>query len=79
MGFGSLAIVDTVVVIVFSLALLMRLNPWLTLWSMMAMPFIPIVVRYFGGQIFRVSRETQRAGERSQRVRAGRNFSGIRV
>ena len=44
MGFGSLAIVDAVVVIIFSLVLMVTLNPWLTLWCMLAMPLIPIVV-----------------------------------
>jgi len=78
MGFGSLAIVDAVVVIIFSLTLMITINPWLTLWSMMAMPFIPIVVRYFGRQIFRVSRETQ---EQVSALSAYvlENFSGIRV
>src|SRR5918994_4686412 len=59
MGFGSLAIVDAVVVIIFSLALMITIDPWLTLWSMMAMPLIPVVVRFFGREIFRSSRETQ--------------------
>jgi ATP-binding cassette subfamily B protein len=78
MGFGSLAIVDAVVVILFSLTLMITINPWLTLWSMMAMPFIPIVVRYFGRQIFRYSRETQeQLSDLSAYVLE--NFSGIRV
>jgi len=59
MGFGSLAIVDAVVVIICSLVLMITIDPWLTLWSMMAMPLIPIAVRYFGRQIFRVSHDTQ--------------------
>jgi ATP-binding cassette subfamily B protein len=78
MGFGSLAIVDAVVVIFFSLTLMIAIDPWLTLWSMMAMPFIPIVVRYFGRHIFRTSRETQeQLSELSAYVLE--NFSGIRV
>src|SRR5258706_497723 len=45
---------------------------------MMAMPFIPIVVRYFGRQIFRVSRETQeQVSDLSAYVLE--NLSGIRV
>ncbi|MBM4296402.1 MAG: ATP-binding cassette domain-containing protein, partial [Deltaproteobacteria bacterium] len=78
MGFGSLAIVDAVVVILFSLTLMIAIDPWLTLWSMMAMPSIPIVVRYFGRHIFRTSRETQeQLSELSAYVLE--NFSGIRV
>ncbi|MSP39992.1 MAG: ABC transporter ATP-binding protein [Deltaproteobacteria bacterium] len=78
MGFGSLAIVDALVVILFSLALMITIDPWLTLWSMLAMPLIPIVVRYFGRQIFRWSRATQeQVSEMSAYVLE--NFSGIRV
>jgi ATP-binding cassette subfamily B protein len=78
MGFGSLAIVDAVVVIIFSLTLMITIDPWLTLWSMMAMPLIPIVVRFFGRHIFRWSRETQdQLSDMS--AYALENFSGIRV
>lgn len=59
LGFGSLAIVDAMVVIIFSLSLMITINSWLTLWSMLAMPLIPVVVRFFGRQIFRQSREKQ--------------------
>ena len=78
MGFGSLAIVDAVVVIIFSLTLMITIDPRLTLWSMMAMPLIPVVVRFFGREIFRSSRETQ---ERLSSLSAYvlENFSGIRV
>jgi ATP-binding cassette, subfamily B, multidrug efflux pump len=60
MGFGSLAIVDAVVVIVFSLTLMITIDPWLTLWSMMAMPLIPVVK----GQA--------RTAKRDERLRAGK-------
>jgi ATP-binding cassette subfamily B protein len=78
LGFGSLAIVDAVVVILFSLSLMITIDPWLTLWSMMAMPLIPLVVRYFGRHIFRVSHDTQE----QLSVMSGyvlENLSGIRV
>ena len=78
MGFGSLAIVDAVVVIFFSLMLMITIDPWLTLWSMLAMPLVPVVVRYFGRHIFRWSRATQ---EQVSVLSAYvlENFSGIRV
>ncbi len=78
MGFGSLAVVDAVVVLIFSIALMITINPWLTLWSMLAMPLIPVVVRFFGRQIFRYSRETQ---EQLSALSAYvlENLSGIRV
>jgi ATP-binding cassette subfamily B protein len=78
LGFGSLAIVDAVVVIVFSLTLMITIDPWLTLWSMMAMPLIPLVVRYFGRHIFRMSHDTQE----QLSVMSGyvlESLSGIRV
>ena len=78
MGFGSLAIVDAVVVIFFSLTLMITIDPWLCLWSMLAMPLIPIIVRFFGRQIFRWSRDTQ---EQLSVLSAYvlENLSGIRV
>ena len=78
MGFGSLAIVDAAVVLVFSLILMITINPWLTIWSMLAMPLIPVVVRFFGREIFRFSRETQ---EQLSALSAFvlENLSGIRV
>ncbi|HXV78697.1 MAG TPA: ABC transporter ATP-binding protein [Candidatus Binatia bacterium] len=59
MGFGSLAIIDALVVIIFSLSFMISIDPWLTLWSMLAMPMITVVVRFFGRHIFRWSRDTQ--------------------
>lgn len=78
MGFGSLAIVDAVVVIIFSLMLMIAIDPWLTLWSMMAMPLIPVVVRFFGRHIFRWSRDRQEQLS-VMSAYALENFSGIRV
>ncbi|MDP2706536.1 MAG: ABC transporter ATP-binding protein [Burkholderiales bacterium] len=78
MGFGSLAIVDALVVLVFSLGLMLAIDPWLTLWSMLAMPMITVVVRFFGRHIFRWSRDTQeQLSVMSAYVQE--NLSGIRV
>jgi ATP-binding cassette subfamily B protein len=78
MGFGSLAIVDALVVIVFSLTFMIRIDPWLTLWSMLAMPLITVVVRFFGRHIFRWSRDTQeQLSVMSAYVQE--NFAGVRV
>lgn len=78
MGFGSLAIVDAVVVIFFSLTLMITIDPWLSLWSMLAMPLIPLIVRVFGRQIFRWSRDTQ-AQLSVLSAYVLENLSGIRV
>lgn len=78
MGFGSLAIVDALVVIIFSLAFMIRIDPWLTLWSMLAMPLITVVVRFFGRHIFRWSRDTQeQLSVMSAYVQE--NLAGVRV
>ncbi len=78
MGFGSLAIVDALVVLIFSLSLMIAIDPWLSLWSMLAMPVITVVVRFFGRHIFRWSRETQeQLSVMSAYVQE--NLSGIRV
>jgi ATP-binding cassette subfamily B protein len=78
MGFGSLAIIDALVVIVFSVSLMITINPWLTLWSMIAMPVIPVVVRFFGRHIFRWSRDAQEhLSTMSSYVQE--NLAGIRV
>jgi ATP-binding cassette subfamily B multidrug efflux pump len=78
MGFGSLAMVDASVVLVFSLMLMMTIDPWLTVWAMLAMPLISVVVRFFGRHIFSRSRETQeQLSVMSAYVQE--NLAGIRV
>jgi ATP-binding cassette subfamily B protein len=78
MGFGSLAMVDASVVLVFSLTLMVTIDPWLTVWSMLAMPLISIVVRFFGRHIFRRSHDTQeQLSVMSAYVQE--NLSGMRV
>jgi ATP-binding cassette subfamily B protein len=75
MGFGSLAIIDA---IVFSVAVMITIDPWLTLWSMMAMPLITVVVRFFGGHIFRWSRAAQEHLS-TMSTYVQENLAGIRV
>jgi ATP-binding cassette subfamily B protein len=78
MGFGSLAIVDAIVVILFSLSVLITIDPWLTLWSMMAMPLITVVVRFFGRHIFHWSRAAQEHLS-TMSAYVQENLAGIRV
>lgn len=78
MGFGSLAIVDCFVVVSLSLSFMIAIDPWLTLWSLLALPLITVTVRVFGRQIFQWSREVQRQlSELSAYVQE--NLAGIRV
>lgn len=77
-GFGTLAIVDALVVIIFSVAMMITIDPWLTLWSMCSMPLISVAVRVFGRRIFRWSHETQeQLSEMSAFVQE--NLAGMRV
>ena len=78
LGFGSLATVDALITIVFSLACMIAIDPWLTLWSMLAMPIITVTVRYFGRHIFRWSHSVQeQLSDISAYVQE--NLAGMRV
>ncbi len=78
MGFGSLAIVDSLVVVSMSLAFMIAIDPWLTLWSLLAMPLITLSVRFFGHQIFRWSRDVQQQLS-TLSTYVQENLAGIRV
>lgn len=78
LGFGSLAVVDAAVVISFSLSFMIIIDPWLTFWSLLVLPLIPIMVRLFGSQIFHWSREVQQQLS-SLSTYVQENLSGIRV
>jgi ATP-binding cassette subfamily B protein len=58
LGFGTLAIVDAVVVIVFSVAMMIAIDP-LTLWSIKAMPLISVAVRISGGVFSPLARHSE--------------------
>lgn len=78
MGFGSIAIIDTAVIITGSLIFMIAIDPLLTFWSLLCLPFITISVRFFGQSIFERSREIQQhLSLLSTYVQE--NFSGIRV
>jgi ATP-binding cassette subfamily B protein len=78
LGFGSLASVDAMITIVFSLACMLFIDPWLTLWSLLAMPMITVTVRYFGRLIFRWSHSVQeQLSDISAYVQE--NLAGMRV
>ena len=78
LGFGSLASVDAMITIIFSLACMIYIDPWLTLWSLLAMPMITVTVRYFGRHIFRWSHSVQeQLSDISAYVQE--NLAGMRV
>ncbi|MBI4633301.1 MAG: ABC transporter ATP-binding protein [Deltaproteobacteria bacterium] len=78
MGFGSLAIIDTAVIITGSLSLMIAIDPVLTFWSLLCLPFISFSVRFFGNRIFQKSWDVQQhLSLLSTYVQE--NLSGIRV
>ena len=78
LGFGSLASVDAIITIIFSLACMIYIDPWLTFWALLAMPMITITVRTFGRHIFRWSHSVQeQLSDISAYVQE--NLAGMRV
>ncbi len=78
LGFGSLASIDAIITIIFSLACMIYIDPWLTLWSLLAMPMITVTVRTFGRHIFRWSDSVQeQISDISAYVQE--NLAGMRV
>lgn len=78
LGFGSLASIDAVITIIFSLACMIYIDPWLTFWSLLAMPMITVTVRTFGRHIFRWSHSVQeQLSDISAYVQE--NLAGMRV
>jgi ATP-binding cassette subfamily B protein len=78
MGFGSLAVIDAAIVVTFSLAFMIAIDPWLTLWALLVMPLITVTVKFFGRHIFRWSRDVQeQLSDLSTYVQE--NLAGIRV
>jgi ATP-binding cassette, subfamily B, multidrug efflux pump len=78
LGFGSLASIDAIITIIFSLACMIYIDPWLTVWSLLAMPMITLTVRTFGRHIFRWSHSVQeQLSDISAYVQE--NLAGMRV
>jgi ATP-binding cassette subfamily B protein len=78
LGFGFLAVVDAAVIITASLCLMAAIDPWLAFWALLPMPFITFTVRFFGGHIFRWSRDVQQQLSKLS-ASVQENLAGIRV
>ncbi len=59
LGMGAMATIDSAFVISASLALMVIIDPWLTLWSIWPMPVITALVLLFGDRIFNRYRDVQ--------------------
>lgn len=78
LGFGFLAVVDAAVIISASVGFMMAIDPWLTFWALLPMPLITFSVRFFGGHIFRWSRDVQQQLSKLSAC-VQENLAGIRV
>jgi len=58
-GVGAMATIDAVVVISTSVILMVVIDPWLTLWSLLPLPGITALVLFFGNRIFERYRDVQ--------------------
>jgi len=59
LGMGAMATIDSAFVISTSLILMVVIDPWLTLWSLLPMPGITVLVLLFGDRIFTRYRDVQ--------------------
>jgi len=58
-GFGLLSSANAVIVYIAAIALMMRINPWLTVYAVMPFPLMVIVVRVISRRMFSRSLEAQ--------------------
>lgn len=78
LGIGAVAALDGAVLILAALPLMIGIDPWLTLWSLLSLPGITLLVLTFGNRIHRGYREVQQLlGRVSIFVQEG--LAGIRV
>jgi len=59
LGRGSLAIIDSIVVISGSIGFMIAIDPSLTFWSLLFLPLTSLSVRFLGKRIFYWSRDAQ--------------------
>ena len=59
LGIGAVAALDGLLLILASVPLMVAIDPWLTLWSLLSLPGITLLVLAFGNRIHRGHREVQ--------------------
>jgi ATP-binding cassette subfamily B protein len=78
LGIGAVAALDGALMVCATLPLMLRIDPWLTLWSLLSLPGITLLVLGFGNRIHHGYREVQQyLGRLSMFVQE--NLAGIRV
>ena len=77
-GQGVLMASDALFIVSFSLAAMVGISPWLTLYAFIPLPFLALVVLKFGRVVHRRFQRVQEAfSQLTERVREG--LSGVRV
>ena len=78
LGIGAVAALDGAVLILSALPLMLGIDPWLTLWSLLSLPGITLLVLGFGNRMHRAYRDVQQfLGKLSIFVQE--SLAGIRV
>ena len=78
LGVGAMATIDAIIVISTSLILMVVIDPWLTLWSLLPLPGITALVLLFGNRIFDRYRDVQQHLSKLSTF-VQENLAGIRV
>jgi ATP-binding cassette subfamily B protein len=78
LGIGAVAALDGAVLILAALPLMIDIDPWLTLWSLLVLPGITALVLGFGNRIHRAYRDVQRFLGRLS-IFVQESLAGIRV
>jgi len=78
LGIGAVAALDGAILILAALPLMIGIDPWLTLWSLLSLPGITLLVLRFGNRIHRGYREVQQFLGRVS-IFVQENLAGIRV
>jgi ATP-binding cassette, subfamily B, multidrug efflux pump len=78
LGIGAVAALDGAVLILAALPLMIGIDPWLTLWSLLSLPGITLLVLRFGDRIHQGYREVQQFLGRVS-IFVQENLAGIRV
>jgi ATP-binding cassette subfamily B protein len=78
LGIGAVAALDGALLILAALPLMIGIDPWLTLWSLLILPGITLLVLTFGNRIHRGYREVQQFLGRVS-IFVQENLAGIRV
>jgi len=78
LGIGAVAALDGALLILAALPLMIGIDPWLSLWSLLTLPGITLLVLTFGNRIHRGYREVQQFLGRVS-IFVQENLAGIRV